>query len=126
MLVPGLGLGVTVQLVPFHDSTRVRKPRPPVLYPTASHWVVLVHETAWRPLPSGPGLGVGVTVQADPFQLSANDPAASDPTVMQKVAVGHETLISEVYPSGFVGGMTDQVVPVASSASASVLLVEVV
>ena len=92
MCVPPFGLGVTVQLVPFHDSIKVRKPRPLELKPTAAQATELVQETPSRLLLAVPGLGVVTTDQVDPFQVSASDPAVSDPTAMQKLEVGQETL----------------------------------
>jgi hypothetical protein len=50
-----------------------------------------VHETLSRLLLVVPGLGLETTAQVDPFQVSASVPAVSDPTAMQKLAVGQDT-----------------------------------
>jgi hypothetical protein len=46
---PGLGLGVSDQLVPFQTSARVRDSLNLLLWPpTATQWVALVQETPER------------------------------------------------------------------------------
>jgi hypothetical protein len=62
----------TVQLLPFHDSTRVLEMPGPVLYvPTAVHELAEAQLTASRLLDSAPaGLGLLSTAQDEPSQLS--------------------------------------------------------
>ena len=76
----GRGIGATVQLVPFQcpDSGS-----PPAVLPTAVHEPGAVQETLVN------GLDRRSTFQIPPFQ-----PMISDPTAVQLVAVGHDTLSS--------------------------------
>jgi hypothetical protein len=62
---PGLGLGVSDQLVPFQTSARVRDSLNLLLWPpTATQWVALVQDTPSRVLPPLPGSGLGVIDQS--------------------------------------------------------------
>ena len=75
-----------------------------------------VHETPANALPRELGLGLGTTAQADPFQDSLSvctmpDASVYEPTAMQKVDVGHETLVSVFDPSPLLGlGIADHCV----------------
>ena len=129
----GLGVGSTVQVVPFHFSATVKEA--PVVgpseleVPTAVQAVAEVHETPSRfGLVAPVGVGVVWIVQAVPFHRSAMvlytvtfvDGTSNSPTAVQAVAEVHETLSRPLLP-GYVGtglgvGSTVQVVPFHRSA----------
>src|SRR5207253_487312 len=69
--VPKLGLGWTVQAVPFQCSTRVRRPVPLEKSPIAQAFEDEVAATPRR-LGEVPGLGLGWIFQAVPFQCSTS------------------------------------------------------
>jgi hypothetical protein len=93
-----LGLATTLQLVPFHCSMSVSTPVAVESYPTATQWVLLVHETAESVL-FGAGFGLETLDQADPFHDSTNVlvrlVVPKDPTATQLVFDTHDTPLSE-------------------------------
>jgi hypothetical protein len=85
--------------------------------------VELLQETPCRLSLVELGVGPGTTVHVDPFQLSLREPPVSDPTAMQKLLVGQETLWSELKPVGLDGATIDQLVPLKTSANVNVWFV---
>jgi hypothetical protein len=118
-----LGLGTTVQAVPFQDSMRVLLLSPS---PTAVHARAETQDTPLRPTvrEGDPGLGLGTMVQAVPFQdsmrvLSATPLDPPDPpTAVHTCAETQETLLSRSngWAAGRLGlGTTLQAVPFQDS-----------
>jgi hypothetical protein len=94
----GLGVVVTVQVVPFHASAKVTV-APALLTspPTAMQASAELHDTPLRVVDVG--LGVVMTAQAVPFHISArvtSSPAllVRLPTAMQASAELHDTPLS--------------------------------
>ena len=84
----GLGLGVTDQELPFHDSIRV----PSMDSPTATQLLGLVQDTLVRPLSLGLGAGVK-SASVSPFHDSIRVsliPLEEDPTATQLTALVQE------------------------------------
>jgi hypothetical protein len=86
--VPGLGLDITDQLVPFHDSTSV--PLVDSLFedsPVAMHRFEATHDTAVNSSSVDPGLGVVLIDHAVPFHDSTSvwltSPLSSAPAAKQ-------------------------------------------
>ena len=99
----GRGIGSSVQVVPlkYPDSGW-----PPSVTPTAMHELGAAQETLAN------GLDRSSTFQVTPFQ-----PMTSDPTAVQLVALGHDTL-SRVLPRPILGdGSTRHAVPFHRSMS---------
>jgi hypothetical protein len=94
-----------------------------VLYPpTASQLVVLKHATPLSEAEVDPlGFGLGTVDQVVPFQCSTSvmfpPPLYAEPTALQLVALGHETLESPEFPIEFGLATMDQPVPFQCSAS---------
>jgi hypothetical protein len=88
LYLAGLGLGITVKLVPFQLSMIVF----PASKPTATQNVALEHET---PKKTAFAIGPEVTIQLVPFQVSTRVCSrlvvTSEPTAMQLVGLAHET-----------------------------------
>ena len=75
---PGLGVGWTLQVWPFHRSARL----PALEFPAAMHAVADVHATPLKkPLPWG-GLGVAWIDHRVPSHRSASGPAPDLPTAV--------------------------------------------
>ena len=99
----GSGIGANVQFVPskYPDSGV-----PPPVTPTAMHELGAAQETLTN------GLDRSSTLQLTPFQ-----PMMSDPTAVQLVALGHDTL-SRALPRPILGeGWIRHAVPFHSSTS---------
>jgi hypothetical protein len=74
-----------VHVDPFHASARGIVPLfGPSIWPTASHEVAVLHETALRLLLTGPG--VGCAAQEVPFHIATFSPVGPSPTTSQKLA----------------------------------------
>jgi len=92
----GVGLGTTVQLVPFQCSANVFEVAPVAGWLTALQFVLLEHDT---PMSSASAAiaGPGTTFQLVPFQRSISVSRANvwlemkPPTAVQSVVVGHDT-----------------------------------
>jgi hypothetical protein len=118
------GLGVIVQVEPFHCSMRVWV-APWVKPPTAVQLVVFVHETLARPLGSLPWFGLGTIDHVEPFQRSmsvlATDLIVEPPTAKHTVVLGHDKPDNPlaVAPGAF--GLATTVQPVQVGRSISVV-----
>jgi hypothetical protein len=89
----GLGVLWIDQSIPFQRSASCVSRPATYLFPTAAHAVGDVHDTPLR-VAAGSAFAGLWTVQLVPSQSSASVPAAPDPTAMQAVAAGHDTLFS--------------------------------
>jgi hypothetical protein len=121
LLVPGVGLDSTDQVLPFHDSTRVWYwPPESTSVPTATHPVEVVHDTPNSPL-STAGLGLDTTDQALPFHDSTNVEEPLDtlpyvPTATQLDELMHDTPLRELSLLPGLGlDTTDQALPSQAS-----------
>src|SRR5215469_16590178 len=107
--VGGGGVRTNFQLVPFHDSARVKSLGDvgvPSL-PTAMQLDALVHEMPFRLAPEFASFGVGTIVHVLPFQASASGDGMrfpvevktrDSPTAMQSVLLTHEMAFSMAPP----------------------------
>jgi hypothetical protein len=104
--LPGLGLGETDHVVPFHSSVNVCvEPVASPDSPTATQYAWVTHDTP-RNLFSGlPVFGLGTTVQVLPSQISTSVwpvqteftcPGPELPTATQKVELTQETPASSL------------------------------
>jgi hypothetical protein len=92
----GLGVGCTVQLVPFQRSARVTIAPPRSSSPTAVQALPVVHDTPFRLLTAG--RGVLRIVQLMPFQDAANVPKvlplpSKSPTAAHACWAEHDTAL---------------------------------
>jgi hypothetical protein len=93
-ILPGLGVGTTDHLVPFHDSMRViLRFRVTVRLPTAVHEATEAHDTPLRFCRLVPGLGLGTTDHLVPSQdsISVRVPLLEDPTATQCLTETQDT-----------------------------------
>jgi hypothetical protein len=120
----GLGVDLTVHVVPSHCSASVTPAKAPDLsvLPTAVQADDEVHHTEVR-MGDGPGLGVDWMVHAVPSHRSASAPRLEDPTAVHAVEDVHDTPEKPLpcAPAGFGVGCTAQEVPFQRSASVTPL-----
>jgi hypothetical protein len=120
------GLGVIVQIFPFHDSDKVVSLSSESLYPMAMQKVGELQETACSKLNLVAfGFRVGAIAQFFPFQVSARAVDSIEPrplgellpTAMQAVGKLQDTATRPLLPLGLGVRMSFQVLPFQVSAS---------